>query len=178
MRERSARRPQPRHKKERNSQHDRRGRLQRRNFERKKTTHARVPTTGGRGHTSPAGFTLFVSPVPLGCVRRPQSSTTHASPNATPSMSHRHSASAPPTHCQSLPPADGHDREMGHRSPEFIHPCIALYHHAARLTVLPVGDPSRNRDGFTNRSSLNSRTSPSFSMHWPAASKISRIAPR
>lgn len=43
---RSARRPQPRHKKQKKSQHDKRGRLQRRNFQRKKTTHARVPLTG------------------------------------------------------------------------------------------------------------------------------------
>ncbi len=39
---RSARRPQPRHKEQKKSQHDKHERLQRRNLERKKTTHARV----------------------------------------------------------------------------------------------------------------------------------------
>ena len=40
------RRPQPKHKKQKKSQHDKRKRLQRRNPKRKKTTHARVPLTG------------------------------------------------------------------------------------------------------------------------------------
>lgn len=39
-------RPQPQHKKQRKSQHDKRQRLQRKNPERKKTTHAKVPLTG------------------------------------------------------------------------------------------------------------------------------------
>ncbi len=41
-----SKRPQPQHKKQRQSQHDKRQRLQRRNPERKKTTHAKVPLTG------------------------------------------------------------------------------------------------------------------------------------
>jgi len=43
---RSSRRPQPKHKKNNKSQHDKRKRLERRNPKRKKTTHARVPLTG------------------------------------------------------------------------------------------------------------------------------------
>jgi len=42
----SSRRPQPKHKKSKKSQHDKRQRLQRRNPERKKTTNAKVPLTG------------------------------------------------------------------------------------------------------------------------------------
>jgi hypothetical protein len=45
-RNRSSRRPQPQHKKQKKSQHDRRKRLQRRNPGRKKTSHARVSLTG------------------------------------------------------------------------------------------------------------------------------------
>ena len=41
-----SKRPQPQHKKQRQSQHDKRQRLQRRNPDRKKTTHAKVPLTG------------------------------------------------------------------------------------------------------------------------------------
>lgn len=43
---RSKKRPQPKHKKSRNSQHDKRKRLERRNPDRKKTTKAKVPLTG------------------------------------------------------------------------------------------------------------------------------------
>ena len=43
---RSSRRPQPKHKKNNKSQHDKRKRLERRNPKRKKTTHARVPLAG------------------------------------------------------------------------------------------------------------------------------------
>lgn len=43
---RSFRRPQPKHKKNSRSQHDKRKRLGRRNPKRKKTTHARVPLAG------------------------------------------------------------------------------------------------------------------------------------
>jgi hypothetical protein len=43
---RSSRRPQPKHKKNNKSQHDKRNRLERRNPKRKKTTHARVPLAG------------------------------------------------------------------------------------------------------------------------------------
>jgi hypothetical protein len=43
---RSARRPQPKHKKHKKSQHDKRKRLQNRNPRRKKTTEAKVPLTG------------------------------------------------------------------------------------------------------------------------------------
>jgi len=43
---RSSRRPQPRHKKQTKSQHDKLKRLQRRNSKRKKTTKAKVPLTG------------------------------------------------------------------------------------------------------------------------------------
>lgn len=43
---RSSKRPQPRHKKQKKSQHDRRKRLDCRNPSRKKTTHAKVPLTG------------------------------------------------------------------------------------------------------------------------------------
>ena len=46
---RSSKRPQPKHKKQKKSQHDKYKRLQRRNPERKKTTHARVPLTGAIG---------------------------------------------------------------------------------------------------------------------------------
>jgi len=45
-RKRSAKRPQPKHKKQKKSQHDKRERLKRRNPQRKKTTHAKVPLTG------------------------------------------------------------------------------------------------------------------------------------
>ena len=45
-RKRSSRRPQPKHKKQKKSQHDKRRRLQSRNPQRKKTTHARVPLSG------------------------------------------------------------------------------------------------------------------------------------
>jgi len=45
-RKRSSRRPQPKHKKQKKSQHDKRKRLQRRNPNRKKTTKAKVPLTG------------------------------------------------------------------------------------------------------------------------------------
>lgn len=45
-RKRSSKRPQPKHKKQKKSQHDKRERLQRRNPQRKKTTHAKVPLTG------------------------------------------------------------------------------------------------------------------------------------
>jgi hypothetical protein len=45
-RKRSSRRPQPKHKKQKKSQHDKRKRLQSPNPQRKKTTHARVPLTG------------------------------------------------------------------------------------------------------------------------------------
>lgn len=41
----SSRRPQPRHKKQKTSQHDKRKRLERRNPDRKKTTHAKVSLT-------------------------------------------------------------------------------------------------------------------------------------
>ncbi len=43
---RSSKRPQPRHKKQQKSQHDKRKRLNRRNPRRKKTRHAKVPLTG------------------------------------------------------------------------------------------------------------------------------------
>ncbi len=43
---RSSRRPKPKHKKQKSSQHDKRARLQRPNPSRKKTTNARVPLTG------------------------------------------------------------------------------------------------------------------------------------
>ena len=43
---RSSRRPQPKHKKHKKSQHDKRKRLQRRNPDRKRTTQAKVPLTG------------------------------------------------------------------------------------------------------------------------------------
>jgi hypothetical protein len=45
-RKRSSRRPQPKHKKQQKSQHDKRRRLQRPNPQRKKTTQAKVPLTG------------------------------------------------------------------------------------------------------------------------------------
>jgi hypothetical protein len=45
-RKRSSRRPQPKHKKQKKSQHDKRRRLQSPNPQRKKTTQARVPLTG------------------------------------------------------------------------------------------------------------------------------------
>lgn len=45
-RKRFSRRPQPKHKKHRKSQHDRRKRLQHRNPQRKRTTRAKVPLTG------------------------------------------------------------------------------------------------------------------------------------
>ena len=45
-RKRSAKRPQPKHKKQRKSQHDKRRRLQRPNPNRRKTAAARVPLTG------------------------------------------------------------------------------------------------------------------------------------
>lgn len=45
-RKRSSRRPQPKHKKQKKSQHDKRKRLQRRNAQRRKTTGAKVPLTG------------------------------------------------------------------------------------------------------------------------------------
>ena len=45
-RKRSSRRPQPKHKKSKHSQHDKWKRLQRRNPQRRKTTNARVPLTG------------------------------------------------------------------------------------------------------------------------------------
>jgi hypothetical protein len=45
-RKRSSRRPQPKHKKQKKSQHDKRKRLQRRNPDRQKTTKAKVPLTG------------------------------------------------------------------------------------------------------------------------------------
>ena len=61
-RKRSSARPQPKHKKQKKSQHDKRKRLERRNLERKRTTKAKVPLaellsyaptlrsiTGGRG---------------------------------------------------------------------------------------------------------------------------------
>jgi len=44
-RKRFSRRPQPKHKKQRKSQHDKRKRLQRRNPNRRKTTSAKVPLT-------------------------------------------------------------------------------------------------------------------------------------
>lgn len=43
---RSSRRPQPKHKKQKKSQHDKRERLENSNPKRKKTSHARVPLTG------------------------------------------------------------------------------------------------------------------------------------
>jgi hypothetical protein len=43
---RSSKRPQPQHKQQKKSQHDKRQRLQRRNPDRKKTTQAKVPLTG------------------------------------------------------------------------------------------------------------------------------------
>jgi hypothetical protein len=46
-RNRSSKRPQPRHKKQKKSQHDKRLRLNRRNPRRKKTRQAKVPLTGG-----------------------------------------------------------------------------------------------------------------------------------
>ena len=45
-RKRSSKRPQPKHKKQKKSQHDKRKRLQRPNPQRKKTTNAKVPLTG------------------------------------------------------------------------------------------------------------------------------------
>jgi hypothetical protein len=45
-----SKRPQPQHKKQKKSQHDKRQRLQRQNPERKKTTHAKVPLTGLMHH--------------------------------------------------------------------------------------------------------------------------------
>ena len=42
----SSKRPQPKHKKQKNSQHDKRERLQRRNPQRQRTTNAQVPLTG------------------------------------------------------------------------------------------------------------------------------------
>ena len=42
----SRKRPQPKHKKNKKSQHDKRRRLQRPNPERKKTSNAKVPLTG------------------------------------------------------------------------------------------------------------------------------------
>ena len=43
---RSSKRPQPKHKKQVKSRHDKRNRLERRNPKRKKTTKAQVPLTG------------------------------------------------------------------------------------------------------------------------------------
>ena len=45
-RKKSSKRPQPKHKKQKKSQHDKRKRLQRPNPKRKKTTKAKVPLTG------------------------------------------------------------------------------------------------------------------------------------
>ena len=45
-RKRSSRRPQPKHKKQQKSQHDKRQRLERQNPQRKSTTQAKVPLTG------------------------------------------------------------------------------------------------------------------------------------
>ena len=45
-RNRSSRRPQPRHKKQKKSQHDKRSRLQNPNPSRKRTTTAKIPLTG------------------------------------------------------------------------------------------------------------------------------------
>ncbi|VAX40456.1 hypothetical protein MNBD_PLANCTO02-1786 [hydrothermal vent metagenome] len=42
----SSKRPQPQHKKQKKSQHDKRDRLQTRNHNRKKTAHAKVPLVG------------------------------------------------------------------------------------------------------------------------------------
>jgi len=52
-RNRSSKRPQPRHNKQRKSRHDKRQRLSRRNPRRKKTKHAKVPLHGGM-HTAVA----------------------------------------------------------------------------------------------------------------------------
>jgi len=46
QRKRSSKRPQPQHKKQSKSRHDKRRRLQRRNYDRKKTTQAKVSLTG------------------------------------------------------------------------------------------------------------------------------------
>ena len=50
MGKRKSNRPQPQHRKQKKSQHDKRQRLQRRNPKRKKTTRAKVPLTGPMHH--------------------------------------------------------------------------------------------------------------------------------